>query len=162
MELSDAIWGGGLQAESLAPPLSPSSSPSPHRRKQGRYNLFSWLSMKVRRRGTRACVCLDPPHPSPDPTPPPPLFISLGRLVTPVFLCLSAASAALLTYPGRLSGRTPSSFICSMCSSYIVSHTSRCCFFTRPSRLCLRSVLAGEWLLGALPPGLIITGITIK
>lgn len=50
--------GGCLQAESLPPR-------SPHRRKQGRYNLFSWLSMKVRGRGTSVCLDLTPTTPSP-------------------------------------------------------------------------------------------------
>lgn len=154
MELGDAICGGGdgLRAESLAPPSPPSPSCSPHRRKQGRYNLFSWLSMKVRGRGTRACVCLDltplslpPTHPPP----PPQLFISLGCLLTPVFLCLSPASFALLTHPGPLGGHTSSSFIRSVCSSYIISshlplmlfHTS----FSFVSLLCFsRQVAAGS------------------
>lgn len=142
--MGSGTGGGCLQAESLPP--TPRST---HMRKQGCYNLFSWLSMKVRGRGTSVCLDLTPP-------PPPQLFISLGCLLTPVFLCLSPASFALLTHPGPLSGHTLSSFIRSVCSSYIISHTSPCNFFTRPFLLCLRSGLAGKWLLGALPSGLII------
>lgn len=155
-----SVGGGGSAGRESGPSVPPSPSCSPHRRKQGRYNLFSWLSMKVRGRGTRACVCLDLTPPSLPPThppPPPQLFISLGCLLTPVFLCLSPASFALLTHPGPLGGHTSSSFIRSVCSSYIISHTSRCCFFTRPFLLCLCCVSAGKWLLGALPSAPIIT-----
>lgn len=150
------VWGG----QRVWPLFSPSQS-----RKQGCYNLFSWLSMKVRGKGTRACVCLDlptPPNHRHHHHPRPQLFIFLCHLVTPIVFCLSPALAAVLPHPGPLSGRTPSSFTRSVCSSYIISHTSRCCFSHVLSPLCLCSVLAGEWLLGVLPPGLIITRRTIK
>lgn len=43
--------GGETRGKSMVAP--------PHRRKQGCYNLLSWLSMKVRGRATRASVRLD-------------------------------------------------------------------------------------------------------
>lgn len=51
-------WGGDEGEEYGRPPSSPCPHP-PHRRKQGCYNLLSWLSMKVRGRATRASVRLD-------------------------------------------------------------------------------------------------------
>lgn len=50
--------GGDEGEEYGRPPSSPCPHP-PHRRKQGCYNLLSWLSMKVRGRATRASVRLD-------------------------------------------------------------------------------------------------------
>lgn len=52
--------GGGRRGGRVwsPPPSSPCPHP-PHRRKQGCYNLLSWLSMKVRGRATRASVRLD-------------------------------------------------------------------------------------------------------
>lgn len=51
-------WGGDEGEEYGRPPSLP-PPPPPHRRKQGCYNLLSWLSMKVRGRATRASVRLD-------------------------------------------------------------------------------------------------------
>lgn len=50
---------GGDEGEEYGPPPQLPLFPPPHRRKQGCYNLLSWLSMKVRGRATRASVRLD-------------------------------------------------------------------------------------------------------
>lgn len=88
---SEGGVGGGSAGRESGPSDSVSPS-SPHRRKQGRYNLFSWLSMKVRGRGTRACVCLAlPPRLFPQTPPPTPTVYFFGpscqsrhRLVCPL------------------------------------------------------------------------------
>lgn len=52
-------WWGETRGKSMVAPPAPPVPTPPHRRKQGCYNLLSWLSMKVRGRATRASVRLD-------------------------------------------------------------------------------------------------------
>lgn len=93
--------GGGRRGGRVwsTPPSSPCPHP-PHRRKQGCYNLLSWLSMKVRGRATRASVRLDLL-----PLTPTVYLLSAISLSLSLSACLSfstscSSSVASLAHPG--------------------------------------------------------------
>lgn len=84
---SGGVGGGGAAASRESGPSvstsSSSSSPSsPHRRKQGRYNLFSWLSMKVRGKGHQSLRVLRSAPPLPLTSPPHPNCLFLWAVLS--------------------------------------------------------------------------------
>lgn len=89
------VGGGEKRGGRVWSPPTPSPAHPPWKRKQGCYNLFSWLSMKVRGRATRASVRLD------------------LLLLTPTVYLLSAASPSplLLSAYLSLSASCPSALI---------------------------------------------------
>lgn len=89
---------GGDEGEEYGPPPQLPLFPPPHRRKQGCYNLLSWLSMKVRGRATRASVRLDL-------LPLTPTVYLLSAISLSLSACLSlstscSSSVASLAHPG--------------------------------------------------------------
>lgn len=92
--------GGETRGKSMVAPPQLPLSPPPHRRKQGCYNLLSWLSMKVRGRATRASVRLDLL-----PLTPTVYLLSAISLSLSLSACLSfstscSSSVASLAHPG--------------------------------------------------------------
>lgn len=102
-------WGG---VKSIGAPLFLT-----YRRKHGRFNLFSWLSMKERGRATRAWVCSDPLTPAPSPCSGFPICPSSFRPALQLSLYL------LIQKPPVVTLHCSST---SLCSFVIISHTFDC------------------------------------